>query len=174
LINTVYKECYKKDIEFIVRNLKAGRPVYMHCVFGADRTGLICLLIEGVLGISYDHMAKDYELTSMSDESGNRVKTQYFDAIINYISRLQGTTLRDKFEYYFVDRLKVSREDIEYLRQELLEGGEKEGQGGGIVTTVNKLPATASVNNVRSYDLAGRPTSSRGIRIKNGKKYVGK
>ena len=46
-------------------------PVYIHCNAGADRTGTICMLIEGLLGVSVDDIYKEFELTSFSP-SGKR------------------------------------------------------------------------------------------------------
>lgn len=39
-------------------------PIYFHCSSGADRTGALAFLIEGLLGVSYDDMVRDFELTS--------------------------------------------------------------------------------------------------------------
>ena len=42
------------------------KAVYFHCWVGADRTGFIGLLLEGLLGISEADCSMDYELTSFS------------------------------------------------------------------------------------------------------------
>ena len=41
-------------------------PVYYHCSAGADRTGTISYLINGLLGVDYEDLTRDYELTSFS------------------------------------------------------------------------------------------------------------
>ena len=46
-------------------------PMYIHCNWGADRTGTICFLINGLLGVSYQDLTKDFETTSFST-SGKR------------------------------------------------------------------------------------------------------
>ena len=43
-------------------------PVYIHCTAGADRTGTICYLINGVLGVEYEGLVQDFELTSFSEQ----------------------------------------------------------------------------------------------------------
>jgi len=39
-------------------------PLDFHCTNGADRTGLLAMLIEGALGVSDEDIYKDYELTT--------------------------------------------------------------------------------------------------------------
>lgn len=41
-------------------------PVYYHCSAGADRTGTISYLINGLLGVSFEDLTRDFELTSFS------------------------------------------------------------------------------------------------------------
>lgn len=61
------------DIAWIIYELRRGRPVYFNCRQGADRTGTIAFMLEGLLGC-YEYsngnggnqMAMDYELTGFS------------------------------------------------------------------------------------------------------------
>ena len=61
---------YIKDIFDCLAD-ESNYPVYFHCVWGADRTGTLAFLINGLLGVEYDDLAKDFELTSFS-HSGKR------------------------------------------------------------------------------------------------------
>lgn len=61
------------NIAWIISELKKNRPVYFNCRQGADRTGTIAFLIEGLLGCyeyatprGANQMALDYELTGFS------------------------------------------------------------------------------------------------------------
>lgn len=121
MYHSYYTSRYKLSIDYIVRSLKAGRPVYMHCIWGADRTGMISLLIEGLLGVSYSDLAKDYELTSMSEKSGIRKKTLYFDDIIANIRKESGNSLRENFFNYMRRIVGVSKDNLDYLCEVLLE-----------------------------------------------------
>ena len=53
-------------------------PVYFHCNAGADRTGSLAFLIEGLLGVEYPDLIKDYELTSFST-MGQRWRSNIVD-----------------------------------------------------------------------------------------------
>ena len=44
-----------------------GKPVYIHCASGADRTGTICALLEAVLGVPDRDIDRDFELTCFAD-----------------------------------------------------------------------------------------------------------
>ena len=46
-------------------------PIYYHCNAGADRTGSLTYFINGLLGVSYEDLTKDFELTTFSSQ-GNR------------------------------------------------------------------------------------------------------
>ena len=41
-------------------------PFYIHCHAGQDRTGTMAWLINGMLGVSYEDLTRDYELTAFS------------------------------------------------------------------------------------------------------------
>lgn len=42
-------------------------PVYFHCSVGADRTGTLAYIIGALLGVDYEHLMVDFELTSFTD-----------------------------------------------------------------------------------------------------------
>lgn len=46
-------------------------PVYFHCTAGADRTGTLACVLEGLLGMSQSDIDKDYELTTFYSGSGS-------------------------------------------------------------------------------------------------------
>lgn len=45
---------------------ESNYPLYIHCHAGQDRTGTMAWLINGMLGVSYEDLTRDYELTAFS------------------------------------------------------------------------------------------------------------
>ena len=50
------------------------KPVYFHCFGGADRTGTIGFLLNGLLGVSYEDLVIDFELTSYSSINNEHIR----------------------------------------------------------------------------------------------------
>lgn len=118
LTTYMWQRRWKNEFNFIIQNLKAGRNIYFHCVNGANRTGYLAMLLQGLLGLSYSDIIKDYELTTFSNRLEQKQK---IDAAIAHIDSLPGNTLQQKFNHYFVKTLRVKQADIDYLRTEMLE-----------------------------------------------------
>ena len=112
----------KEEFEFIIDHFRQGKAVYLHGASGADRTGMLSFLLEGVLGMTIDQIYKDYELSSFSaaPDATNCPKTLLQDCI-DVILALDGATLRDKFENYFLNKLQVPMADITYFRSVMLD-----------------------------------------------------
>ena len=51
-----------------------NKPVYYHCHGGADRTGTIGFLLNGLLGVSYTDLVIDFELTSYSSIDNEHIR----------------------------------------------------------------------------------------------------
>ncbi len=119
---------------------ESNYPVYIHCNAGADRTGTVAFLINGLLGVSEADLIRDYELTSFSSVSGLRYRSEIkngdfteigvmkndydnfvaFGALMNAIKNnygAEGGTLSYAIENFLTDYVGVSHEDIESLKR---------------------------------------------------------
>ena len=107
-------------MKYIFNDVRIGVPCYVHCAAGADRTGTTFFLLEGLLGVKEEQVAKDYELTTfcMWDRTRN---SSWYHTMIDHINSLKGETLRDRYETFFTDHLGISREEIEEFRNLMLE-----------------------------------------------------
>lgn len=55
-------------------------PIYFHCSAGADRTGALAFMVEALLGVTYDDIVRDFELTSFSPYiTGGRLRCDHND-----------------------------------------------------------------------------------------------
>ncbi len=63
-LNSEQKEQYKATFEAMAD--ESNYPFYFHCTAGADRTGTLAFLLYGMMGMSYEDIRPEYELTSFS------------------------------------------------------------------------------------------------------------
>jgi len=55
---------WKKVLDAIMDSVLHSKPVYFHCGIGADRTGVVAMCLEGILGVSRADVDMDFELTN--------------------------------------------------------------------------------------------------------------
>lgn len=62
---------YIKAVQWMIDELRAGKPVYFHCKTGADRTGTLAFIIESLLDVTETDKSIDFELTSFFYDFGD-------------------------------------------------------------------------------------------------------
>ncbi len=131
LTNDSNRTKHAANLNFVMDHVLADRPVYFHCVWGADRTGVMAFLIEGLLGLGADAIYKDYELTSFSWAGTRKLDGPWFRMTdkMAVIKALDGKTLRDKFDNYCVDTLGLSAVKIARFRAKMLGAGTPSFEG---------------------------------------------
>lgn len=102
-------------------------PVYFHCTAGADRTGTLACVLEGLLGMSQSDIDKDYELTtfysgSSSDANARRRNESDWKGLLNAINAVSGKTFRDKCVRFAVGTCGMSMADINAFRAAMIDG----------------------------------------------------
>lgn len=102
-------------------------PVYFHCTAGADRTGTLACVLEGLLGMSQSDIDKDYELTTFysgsgSDATARRRNEADWKGLINAIKAVSGDTFRDKCVHFAVGTCGMSLADINAYRAAMIDG----------------------------------------------------
>ena len=126
---------YIRAFRYLVKELMTNpdKGVYFHCYAGADRTGTLAFLVEGLLGVSESELAKDYELTSFSTPPGARPRvgnnSRTYPGMVSVIKSLPGDSFKDKFYYYLSSGIVADGEKIgtqpvdtlEWFRNYMLE-----------------------------------------------------
>lgn len=105
------------------------KHVYFHCWGGADRTGTIGFLINGLLGVSYTDLIIDYELTSFSKNLRTRENMNnnvaYFENLVNELNSKYcdngQKTISEGVELYLINKLGFSKQEVEQIKTNLLE-----------------------------------------------------
>lgn len=120
-----YKRYYEA-LRYIINTVKDGNGVYFHCAVGADRTGTLAALLEGILGVNEADLIKDYELTSFSgqirkaEKSDVKEDSSNFHLMMEEIKSRKGDTLQDKFIDLFLD-YGITKEEINEFIDLMLE-----------------------------------------------------
>lgn len=99
-------------------------PIYMHCWGGADRTGTVAFILEGLCGVSEVDLAIDFELTSFAIfgkrlRCSNSKKGYNYKGIIERIKEYEGATLQEKFADYAQRTLGLTQAEIAAIRANL-------------------------------------------------------
>lgn len=102
-------------------------PVYFHCSAGADRTGTLACVLEGLLGMSQSDIDKDYELTTFysgsgTDATARRRNESDWKGLINAINAVSGDSFRDKCVHFAIGTCGMSMADINAYRAAMVNG----------------------------------------------------
>ena len=164
----------RDGIQFVANALRAGKHVYFHCIWGADRTGAFGLFLGAILGFSLDDLYKDFELTSFS-KAGIRPMNGDAKPLTDKVDYCQqnyeGDTVQDRIVAFLKD-CGVTDDDIQVIRDYMLEGSPL------IPDTIGEIEQQDNRQNMRQqpvYDLMGRRWQGRmrrGLYIAGGRKVV--
>ena len=95
-------------------------PMYLHCTYGADRTGTVVFLLQGLLGVSEEDMLTEYKLTgTLSLKFADAEKIQ---PIYSGLEGVAGRTLNEKIHNFMVGNVGITEKQISEIRSILLEG----------------------------------------------------
>lgn len=121
-------DAWKVNIRAVFDAAKYNEPLVFHCSAGADRTGTLACVIEGMLGVSQSNLDVDYELTSFYQYYERKRNEDYqggggadWRRLINQIKAVSGTTFRDKC-VNFVASLGFTAAEINAFRAAMIDG----------------------------------------------------
>ena len=133
---------YKKMFEYLSDS--SNYPIYTHCQGGADRTGTYAFILNGLLGVSYEDLTRDFELTSfsgvkrwrgtgaagtfsaddtiMQDDGGNYIAWgELYKKMMEYGSNNGCTTLQQSIEHWLLNYVGVPQAQIDSFKNIMLE-----------------------------------------------------
>lgn len=129
----------------------ANRPTYFHCSAGADRTGVVALLCEAILGVSQSDIDKDYELTNFftgvdTDANARRRNEAGWVREIEYLNSYPGETFRDK-TINFMASCGITLEKINAFRAAMIDGTPEIVTADINTYTITKTLTGATISN---------------------------
>ncbi len=152
---TLTADCWKTNLRTVFDAVTHGEPVYFHCSAGADRTGTLACVLEGLLGVSQSDIDKDYELTSFysgtdTDNHARRRNESEWSGLITQINAKNGDTFRNKC-ITFVAELGFTADEINAFRAAMVDGTPE---------TVTPSIATYTVTNTLTNVMSDNGTTS--------------
>lgn len=102
-------------------------PLLFHCSGGRDRTGTLAFIVNGLLGVSEEDLARDWDATALWDnEHGWFNRNNSYAALLGVMKKFPGKTLNDRIEAY-VKSIGFTDDEIARLRNLLLAAGLPKG-----------------------------------------------
>ena len=74
-------------------------PIYLHCTYGMDRTGTVCYLLLGLLGVEDTDLMRDYELSALYY---GFVSSQEMEEFVQKIDALPGATTQERVRCFLL------------------------------------------------------------------------
>lgn len=149
------KATWKEILTCVIDAVTHGEPVYFHCSAGADRTGTVACILEGLLGMSQSDVDKDYELTCFStgtdtDAHARRRNETDWGNLIAAIQAHSGSSFRDKAVNFATScGIPISR--INAFRA-AMSTGTPETLTGGTHTITNSLTHVSTSNSATQVE----------------------
>ena len=96
--------------------------VYLHCTYGADRTGIASFALLALLGVSVEDLGRDYEFTRLDGQRGvNHAENYAFDSWVTETNKLSGDTFADKMKTHLMNK-GLSEHTLEHIREIFIDG----------------------------------------------------
>jgi protein-tyrosine phosphatase len=96
---------------------EANYPIVFHCIAGADRTGSLACVLNGLLGVDAGLLYKDWQYTWTA--KGREVPEERWENLMKVFSKYEGATLNEKIENFVLSN-GFTAADIEKFRSLML------------------------------------------------------
>lgn len=117
----VFSEPYKDVVKDIFTDLSNPQnyPMYLHDTNGADRTGTIVYLLQGLLGMADDELIREYQMSGLHKHEF--ATSERMEPVAEIIEDFRGNTTAEKIESFLIDEIGITKDQIDSIRDILLE-----------------------------------------------------
>lgn len=155
-------DAWKTNLRCVFEAVTHDEPVFFHCAAGADRTGTLACVLEGLLGMSQSDIDKDYELTCFwtgvtDDNAARRRNEAEWKGLIDSINSFDGDTFRDKC-VTFAAKLGFTAGEINAYRKAMIDGEPEEVSPNiATYTVTSTLDDAVSMSNTETIAAEYQP-----------------
>ncbi|MBR3692628.1 MAG: tyrosine-protein phosphatase [Clostridia bacterium] len=112
--SAIFEPAGKEAIGRVFSDLAVAEnyPIYLHCTYGADRTGTVCYLLGALLGVPEDALRREYEATALYHKWCD---SENYDQMVAGLRAYAGETLSLKAANYLAE-CGVTAEELEAIR----------------------------------------------------------
>lgn len=150
---TKSKHHFSRNTENVINTFKIladkdSYPVYYHCRIGTDRTGLIAILVNGLLGVELNDIYQDYLFSNFGKIGEKRyIGSQAGqDDISVYVSEIEaapGKNFQEKV-YNVLLSLGITKETLAAVIDNLVEGDKPVNDNGQVSVSPNKMTVSGA------------------------------
>ena len=175
---TKSKHHFSRNTENVINTFKIladkdSYPVYYHCRIGTDRTGLIAILVNGLLGVELNDIYQDYLFSNFGKIGEKRyIGSQAGqDDISVYISEIEAATRKNFQEkvYNVLLSIGLTKETLAAVIDNLVEGDKPVNDNGQVAVSPSKMTVTgATVEHEDKSSLIARNAPEYSVKMGNG------
>ena len=112
------REAFIEDFKLFLD--EANYPIVFHCIAGADRTGSLACVLNGLLGVDGDLLHRDWQYTWAGRKKPQKAPENLWNRLMKGLSAFEGATMNEKIEN-FVLSCGFTQADIAKFRKLMLD-----------------------------------------------------